>query len=854
MAFSLSPFVEVIEKNAAFNVPNLPSTRTGSVLKADYGPAFERTRIDSETTLRSIFKDPTKFNFKDWYGDWNFLQYATSLWSSRAIDAAKITKNTGLALSGGIVGNTITVTVNSGTFAVGDTVTQSVSGETNKTGIVVRIIGTVLYLSDLQGTFINDTVSALPSGATGTITAVGTATEVTLETFQGVTQGADGNGDGALYNQEVAEVTIPSLVTDSHSKSIGTFTDDGAGLLTYTSLTRLRNQAVTQLGTDTISNSATLVVNSLNTLYVERVGADDYNIRLVDDAALAGWNIDVGDIEVTASEAYLFTIGDTITGGTSGATGIVGAVDSAGDILSLTSVSGVFSPGEDIVGLLSGATSAMLSGIANSMILTGFTHSASTPFTILGAVKDVRLTFYHRYVSANNQNIAIAVCSNKASWIQPVSTDISNAFKSFFDFQPDFDNNEFAVLIFEQEDDSSFTQIASERHIVSYTEGARNNFNINIFAEEWFLSNSNYVFCHVAATPAAGAEDVNTGGGPIPVLHHTSFNSIYPRVGVEGSTADVFPATSTTGFGAYDANGYAQGDIETAFDLFGDPETFDINILMAHENAINYASTVSLARKDCIAVVGPFDETQLVGKVSATASSYLTANFGIIDANEDPIFVSNGTYSVVYGNMKYQLDKFGAVNRWMPLIGDVAGLIAANDLANDPWFAVAGTNRGVILNAIKLAFVPNKTNRDDLYVNSINPVMPISGEGNAVVFGQKTSTGIASAFDRLNVRRLFIFIEKAIATAMKPYLFDFNDVETRDKILGEIGPFLAEIKARRGIFDFVTICDETNNTPEVIDANGLVVDVLIKATKVAEFIQINVTAVKTGTEFSELSV
>ena len=190
----------------------------------------------------------------------------------------------------------------------------------------------------------------------------------------------------------------------------------------------------------------------------------------------------------------------------------------------------------------------------------------------------------------------------------------------------------------------------------------------------------------------------------------------------------------------------------------------------------------------------------------------------------------------------------------MSVQGDVAGLIAENDRLNDPWWAVAGVQRGVMRNVIKLAFSPNKANRDTLYENAINPIISIAGEGQGVVYGQKTSIATASAFDRLNVRRLMITIEKAVATALRPSMFEFNDETTRDQILGRINPYLAQVQARRGLYEFLVICDKSNNDSTVIDANGLVVDISVKPTKVAEFITVNMVVTSSGANFQELAV
>jgi phage tail sheath protein FI len=188
----------------------------------------------------------------------------------------------------------------------------------------------------------------------------------------------------------------------------------------------------------------------------------------------------------------------------------------------------------------------------------------------------------------------------------------------------------------------------------------------------------------------------------------------------------------------------------------------------------------------------------------------------------------------------------------LPVIGDVAGLMAETDYNYDPWWATAGLKRGVMRNVIKLAFNPNKANKDMLYFNSINPIVTVPGEGAGIILGQKTSTNISSAMDRLNVRRLLITVEKATATALRNFLFEFNDEATRSNILGMLNPYYEQVKSRRGVYDYLIVCSENNNTTEIIDQNALVVDIYLKPTKVAEFIRVNVIVTRTGANFSEV--
>jgi len=212
---------------------------------------------------------------------------------------------------------------------------------------------------------------------------------------------------------------------------------------------------------------------------------------------------------------------------------------------------------------------------------------------------------------------------------------------------------------------------------------------------------------------------------------------------------------------------------------------------------------------------------------------------------------ANSSYAVMDGNWKYQYDKYNDVYRWIPCNGDVAGLCARTDQTNDPWFSPAGYNRGVIKNVVKLAWNPSKAERDTIYNAGVNPIVSQPGVG-TVLFGDKTTLAKPSAFDRINVRRLFIVLEKAIATAAKFSLFELNDEFTRAQFVGLVEPYLRDVKGRRGVYDFKVVCDETNNTPQVIDSNSFVGDIYIKPARSINYIQLNFVAVRTGVEFSEI--
>ena len=284
-------------------------------------------------------------------------------------------------------------------------------------------------------------------------------------------------------------------------------------------------------------------------------------------------------------------------------------------------------------------------------------------------------------------------------------------------------------------------------------------------------------------------------------------------------------------------------NVVTAYDSFDPAESVDIALVVsgpADQTVADSLISMAETRKDCVVFLSP-EKADCVDNAGSETTD--------IRAYRDTL--TSTSYAVLDSNWKYQYDKYNDVYRWVPLNGDVAGLCARTDLERDPWFSPGGLNRGIIKNSIKLAWNPTKTNRDDLYVKGINPIVTFQGEG-TVLFGDKTLLSKPSAFDRINVRRLFIVLEKAIARAARFSMFEFNDQFTRAQFVALVEPFLRDVQGRRGITDFRVVCDETNNTGEVIDRNEFIGDIYIKPARSINFIQLNFVAVRTGVSFDEV--
>lgn len=286
-----------------------------------------------------------------------------------------------------------------------------------------------------------------------------------------------------------------------------------------------------------------------------------------------------------------------------------------------------------------------------------------------------------------------------------------------------------------------------------------------------------------------------------------------------------------------------------AFELFNNDEEYDVNLIMLGKSNATVANwvvqNVAEFRKDCVAFISPQHIT--TGEVLAGNASSLADD--IIDYRN---LLTSSSYMFIDTGFKYQYDRYADQYRWIPLNGDIAGLCARTDYTDDPWFSPAGLNRGQIKNVVKLAYSPRKADRDNLYKSGVNPVVSFPGQG-VVLYGDKTGLAKPSAFDRINVRRLFITLEKAIATAAKYQLFEFNDGFTRAQFRNMTEPFLRDVKGRRGMTDFKVICDESNNTGEVIDSNRFVADIYIKPARSINFIQLNFVATRTSASFTEIA-
>lgn len=318
------------------------------------------------------------------------------------------------------------------------------------------------------------------------------------------------------------------------------------------------------------------------------------------------------------------------------------------------------------------------------------------------------------------------------------------------------------------------------------------------------------------------------------------------------ASTNVAPLTirMSGGTDALDESTLPIAHLTRAYDTVRSAEQIDVSLILAGkarggsfgEQLANYLiDNIAEYRRDCLVFVSPDRADVVNNAASDPADAVVEFRNGL----------RSSSYAVLDSGYKYTYDRYNDVYRYVPLNGDIAGLCVRTDEVRDPWWSPAGFNRGQLKNVVKLAYNPEKADRDILYKNGVNPVVSFPGQG-VILYGDKTLLNKPSAFDRINVRRLFIVLEKAIATASKFTLFEFNDDFTRAQFRNMVEPYLRDVQGRRGIYDFKVVCDATNNTGEVVDRNEFVGDIYIKPARSINFIQLNFVAVRTGVEFSEV--
>jgi len=357
---------------------------------------------------------------------------------------------------------------------------------------------------------------------------------------------------------------------------------------------------------------------------------------------------------------------------------------------------------------------------------------------------------------------------------------------------------------------------------------------------DYINANSSYIY---ALQVPAGFKEA----GAFP----TNFVWKNDLITIDGVTKEVYMSLDSSNTSYVLSGGTTEAptasELISSFDVISNPEQIEYSMILSggyhligdlYTNVIRHSIELSNTRQDCVTIF------------SAPESVYATKDIDNVVAWYDTVGIST-SYAVADSNYKRQYDVYNDKYRWVPFCGDMGGVFSRTDTDKDPWFSPAGFNRGTIKNVVKLYMDFTKMDRDKLYLKSINPIVSFPGQG-TILYGDKTFMSRPSAFDRINVRRLFIVLEKIISKASVYTLFEFNDTFTRSQFVAMVEPFLTLVKSRQGVYDFSVICDETNNPPDVVDAGQFVGDIYIKPSRSINFIRLNFVAVRNGVEFSEV--
>jgi phage tail sheath protein FI len=474
------------------------------------------------------------------------------------------------------------------------------------------------------------------------------------------------------------------------------------------------------------------------------------------------------------------------------------------------------------------SNNATANGTANVLIKNLDAYEAN--YTNIKTNANTVGTFFAKYPGALGNSLKVAVCAT------------SNGFSSY----------NYA---------SQYNSAPNTSTYAAGVGGANDEIHITVVDEDGFITGAANTILEKFAYVSKASDAKNSDGssnyyadvlrdqskyvyaGTVPGANTVTDNPSW------GNTASGTTFSSRDGTYTYSLSNGSDGvmsdaNLQTSYDRFKSADEVDISLVLTggHSNVVSkyVVDNIAETRKDCVVFISPIktDVINQVGtevtKISNTRNTFNASSYAFMD-----------------NNWKYQFDKYNNVYRWVPLNGDIAGLCVRTDQQRDPWFSPAGFNRGQIKNVTKLAWNATKSQRDDLYKIGVNSVVSFQGDG-VVLYGDKTMQTKPSAFDRINVRRLFIVLEKAIARAAKYSLFEFNDEFTRAQFKSLVEPYLRDVQGRRGIFDFKVVCDTTNNTPEVIDRNEFVGDIYIKPARSINFIQLNFVAVRTGVSFETI--
>lgn len=836
MPFLVSPGVNVREIDLTTIVPAVSTTEgaLGGVFR--WGPVDQRVLIDSENELVKRFGKPTNLNAETFFTAASFLGYGNRLYISRAANTAGLSPT----VTANVTGNSATITLatgNTSELIAGLIVISSANSGVAVGATIQSIINSTAFSitsgADALASKTNDEIQFVSNTAFSAV--ANTAAVANLE-YQIVKNEDHFTQKEGTFDSDVKFVArFPGELGNSLKISIcGNSTGYSSTINLSSYGTRTTIPVVINSNTATVRQSAasntaasanaTALKALLNVTDLIEVGNTLIGSQFMKITAL-------GDTTVygnAASNVYIQTTGNTVvlvsnsTGGSAAATSNTNALY-AGMVITAGNTFAVDAVVNNIINTTAFNTTVAISAnlVTNTTFSTEVTVSPTATYT---------LSFEDRYALSTDYTFV----SNSTT---------TNALPRFWENYPLIDSapgqSDYVINF------GNSAINSDELHIVVSDEGgkitgvpgtvletyravsrATDSKTIDGGANYWktvINDQSQYVYAVNDISGAASATADN--------LVNSSLDVEYFRMGL--------------GRDGKDETNIEQSILLSAYDKFASAEDVDISLVLQGKarsfTLANYLiDNIAEKRKDCIVLISP-QKGDVVNNIGNEADAIVNFRNNL----------RSTSYAVMDSGYKYMYDRYNDIYRWIPLNGDTAGLCVRTDQTNDPWWSPAGFNRGQIKNIVRLAYNPRQADRDTLYKAGVNPVVTFPGQG-TVLFGDKTLLAKPSAFDRINVRRLFIVLEKAIATASKFTLFEFNDAFTRAQFKNLVVPYLRDVQGRRGIYDFLVVCDATNNTPEVIDRNEFVGDIYIKPARSINFITLNFVAVRTGVSFSEI--
>lgn len=822
MATSLiSPGVETNEIDLTTIVPSVSTTECALAGVFRWGPVDQRVLIDSEVQLARRFGKPTNLNYETWFTGSSTLAYGNKLWVARVGNTAGVSP---IVTANVVAGNTTVVlsTGNTSALVAGMLVLDASANGLSNGAVINSVVNTTAFtVTAASAALTNTTAESIQFYSNTLFSAVGNTAAVANLAYATITNetdwtSKDGNVDTdvkwiARYPGDVGNSLRISVCGNSagFSSTLNLASYGTAADLAVNTNSNTANLSVLAATNAAASANATTVAALLQTTDLIKVGNTSVGEQYLKVTAIdtqATYGVSSNTYELTSVAGNTQITANNTTGLAAGMQLSAGNTAFVGRVINVVTNSTSFS---------------VDAAIATTVAADVTTISPRTSF---------KLNFEDRFTLATNFSYT---SSN-------TTTRTFNRYWEFYNFvdvapgqsthQLNFGNtsaqDEIHVVV--SDENGVFTgvpgSVLETYQALSFATDSKNVDGTGNYYKDVINDQSQYVW---AVNDISGFAS-NTAAQ------------------VVSSTLDVSVIDLQFGNDGTDESNIEIGEVTGGYDLFRSPEDIaDISLILQGKargtTLANYLiDNIAEVRKDCIVMISPQR-----GDVVNNPNNELAAVTTFRNT------LRSTSYGVIDSGYKYMYDRYNDLYRYVPMNGDTAGLCVRTDRTNDPWFSPAGFNRGQVKNLVRLSWNPRQADRDELYKNGINPVVTFPGQG-TVLFGDKTMLSKPSAFDRINVRRLFIVLEKAISRASKYTLFEFNDEFTRLQFKNLVVPYLRDIQGRRGITDFLVVCDDTNNTPTVVDRNEFIGDIYIKPARSINFITLNFVAVPTGVSFSEV--